>query len=75
MFGRKVKVIEHGYFFKNAVLETRCACGCVYRTPKRKVHLHEWFDGDVSFETNCPECAKVNRQFRSDMAKEACKDE
>ena len=75
MFDRKVKVIEHGFFYKNSMLETKCACGCVYRTPKRKVHIYERTNGDVIFETNCPECVKANRQFRSEMAKEACKDE
>ena len=72
MFGKKVKVITHGFFFRKNMLETRCKCGCVYLTPKEKVFIREindYFGRDTDFETKCPECKDVNHQRRKELEK------
>lgn len=78
---KKVKVIEHGYFFRNGYLKTKCNCGCVYLTPKKKVKICSWVPPigerswdiwDISdyFSTICPECEKYNRQNIQELRKE-----
>lgn len=75
---KKVKVIEHGYFFRNGYLKTKCNCGCVYLTPKKKVKIcsgvnvigeRSWDISDY-FSTTCPECEKYNRQNIQELRKE-----
>lgn len=69
---RKVKVIEHGYFFNNGYLKTKCNCGCVYLTSKKKVmkQVDSYVDFGSYFVTYCPECGDRNRQYLIDLKKE-----
>lgn len=70
---KKVKVIEHGYFFKNGYLKTQCKCGCVYLTSAKNVLMREdSFDlaSGTYFQTYCPECEQRNKQYLQDLRKE-----
>lgn len=74
----RIKVIEHGYFFKNNKLKTKCACGCVYLTHKKKVQVKDGTNqiGELRYEiseyfaTFCPECGRYNRQNIEQLRKE-----
>ena len=74
------KIEKHGYFFRKNRLQTECKCGCVYLTPKKKVKIMEYHsmahyyggtskhkNGDVYFETSCPECKHENTQWRDEL--------
>ena len=70
MFGTKIE--KHGVFFRKGRLRTECKCGCVYHTPKRKVcvrinYFNYMTDGEIYFETTCPECRHENRQLKKDL--------
>lgn len=75
---KKVKVIEHGYFFKNGYLKTKCTCGCVYITSNKmvkhdsevRVKGERHWEMQEYFLTECPECHKYNKQFEEDLRKE-----
>jgi hypothetical protein len=74
-----IKIEKHGYFFCRGRLRTECKCGCVYHTPKKKVKIEEYHslaryylkteheNGDVYFETECPECRHTNKQWLKEM--------
>ena len=66
----RVKVIEHGYFFKNNKLRTKCTCGCVYLTPRKKVRQHTKTNFQDYFYTDCPECIHCNEQNVTKLRKE-----
>ena len=74
-----IKIEKHGYFFRKGRLRTECKCGCLYLTPKKKVKIDEYHsiaqyyvasahnNGDVYFETECPECKHRNKQWLNEI--------